>query len=104
MIVVLKSVSGVDYKLYNENKQVIKTISLKGGCSMNNVDDDDYKELVKQYPSFNQAIEDGFIIISKNKNVNTQKVVDDTLQEVKNKQDKAKKNALNKGVEIVEGV
>ncbi|ALW15615.1 hypothetical protein [Campylobacter jejuni] len=104
MIVVLKSVSGVDYKLYNENKQVIKTISLKGGCFMNNVDDDDYKELVKQYPSFNQAIEDGFIIISKNKNVNTQKVVDDTLQEVKNKQDKAKKNALNKGVEIVEGV
>lgn len=104
MIVVLKSVSGVDYHLYNENKQVIKTISLKGGCFMNNVDDDDYKELVKQYPSFNQAIEDGFIIISKNKNVNTQKVVDDTLQEVKNKQDKAKKNALNKGVEIVEGV
>lgn len=103
MIVVLKSVSGVDYHLYNENKQVIKTISLKGGCFMNNVDDDDYKELVKQYPSFNQAIEDGFIIISKNKNINTQKVVDDTLQEVKNKQDKAKKNALNKGVEIVEG-
>ncbi|HEG5317651.1 TPA: hypothetical protein SEZ16_001703 [Campylobacter jejuni] len=103
MIVVLKSVSGVDYKLYNENKQVIKTISLKGGCFMNNVDDDDYKKLVKQYPSFNQAIEDGFIIISKNKNVNTQKVVDDTLQEVKNKQDKAKENALNKGVEIVEG-
>lgn len=103
MIVVLKSVSGVDYHLYNENKQVIKTISLKGGCFMNDVDDDDYKELVKQYPSFNQAIEDGFIIISKNKNVNTQKVVDDTLQEVKNKQDKAKKNSLNKGVEIVEG-
>lgn len=103
MIVVLKSVSGVDYHLYNGNKQVIKTISLKGGCFMNNVDDDDYKKLVKQYPSFNQAIEDGFIIISKNKNVNTQKVVDDTLQEVKNKQDKAKENALNKGVEIVEG-
>ncbi|EFS7927395.1 hypothetical protein HW053_001477 [Campylobacter jejuni] len=103
MIVVLKSVSGVDYHLYNENKQVIKTISLKGGCFMNDVDDDDYKELVKQYPSFNQVIEDGFIIISKSKNVNTQKVVDDTLQEVKNKQDKAKKNALNKGVEIKEG-
>ncbi|HDZ5042713.1 TPA: hypothetical protein RTG66_001550 [Campylobacter jejuni] len=104
MIVVIKGISGVDYKLYNENNQVVKTISLKGGCFLNAVSDDDYNELVKQYPSFAQAIDEDFIIVSNDKQINNQKNVDDTLQAVKDKQDKAKKNSKNKGVEISEGV
>lgn len=103
MYIVLKSLAGVDYPLRNENGVVVKTISLKGGCYLNNVNNDDYKELVKQYPSFLQMIEEDFAVVSETPE-NAQKNVDDTLQKVKNKQDKAKNKASNAGVDVKEGV
>lgn len=105
MIIVLKSMAGVDYPLKKDNA-LIKTISLKGGCFLNEISDDDYKELTAQYPSFLQMIDEGFAVVSNTRDElkNNQKNVDDTLQNVVNKQDKAKGKAKNSGVDIIEGV
>lgn len=103
MYIILKSLAGVDYPLRSENGAVVKTISLKGGCYLNNVNNDDYKELVKQYPSFLQMIEEDFAVVSETPE-NTQKNVDDTLQASLDKQSKDIENnqKINK-VKITKG-
>ncbi|WP_291952735.1 hypothetical protein [Campylobacter sp.] len=94
MIVVIKNLAGIDFPLRRQGG-VFKTISLKGGCFLNQVDKDDYKELINQYPSFSQMIDEGFVVVSDDNKYN-QRNVDDTLQNVKNKQEKTKNSNSNK--------
>lgn len=106
MIVVIKNIAGIDFNLRHETtNEIVKTISLKGGCFLNEIDDKDYKELIKQYPSFEKSVEEGFIVVSKSKDIKNQVNIDDTLQDIKNKQDKSKeKNLKSNNVEIKEGI
>lgn len=87
MIIILKSVAGLDYSVGE------KTISLKGGCFMNEIKDDDFNLIVRRYPSFKKAIDEGFIIVNDVKNKGkVQNAVDETLQSALTKQEKAINN------------
>ncbi len=102
MFVALKSFSGTDYVLRSG-----KIISLKGGCFLNEISKDDFESIKKEYPKFVEDCENGFIIVNDNAEVarkNTNKAVDDTLQETKNKQEKAQaKNASVTGAKVKKG-
>ena len=101
MFIVLKSIAGIDYPLIKSGV-AYKTVSLKGGCYLNEVNQDDLNEIRKCHPSFEKAVDEGYIIISETKQGN-QTNIDKALQDIKDKQDKSKKNAKAKGVEITEG-
>lgn len=82
MFVIIKDMAGCNYPLEN------KTITFKGGCFMNEISKDDFNAIVNKYSGFKQAIEDGFIVVSNDKDQKKEsKAVDDSLQNIKNKQD-----------------
>lgn len=83
MFILIKNINGVDYPLSNG-----KTLSLKGGCFMNEVEKAEFDLLKKEYPSFNKAVDEGFIVVSEAKSkVKENVAVDDTLQNTLNKQE-----------------
>ena len=83
MFILIKNISGVDYPLSNG-----KILSLKGGCFMNEVEKAEFDLLKKEYPSFNKAVDEGFIVVSEAKSkVKENVAVDDTLQNTLNKQE-----------------
>lgn len=93
MIVIIKNVAGCDYPFYDSQGKRLKTISLKGGCFMNEIMQDDYNLLIKEYPSFKEAIDKGYIIVNDTKDKKLEsKAVDDTLQEGLDKQEKSLKD------------
>ena len=68
MIVIIKNIAGCDYPIRDVCGNIEKTISLKGGCFMNEISKDDFDLLCKSYPSFKNAIDEGFIIVNDSKN------------------------------------
>lgn len=89
MFLVVKGFSGFDYHLSNG-----KTISLMGGCALNEISKDELDALVKEYPSVQEAIDNGFYIINGNKETakkQSSKAVDDVKDEVASEQEKAQK-------------
>lgn len=86
-IVILKSFSGSDYALKSG-----KVVSLKGGCYLNEVDSGDFDDLCKEYPSFQNAIDGGFIVTKSNKEIakkQNENEIADAVSEAKKAQDKA---------------
>lgn len=84
MFVAIKSINGHAYE-YN-NKRVV----LKGGCYLNEISKEDFKELCEYYPDINRLIDEGFYITSDTNDKNKErKASEDTLQSTKDKQDKA---------------
>lgn len=89
MFLVVKGFSGFDYHLSNG-----KTISLLGGCALNEISKDELDMLIKEFPSVQDAIDGGFYIINGNKETaqkQSGKAVDDVKNEVGGKQEKAQK-------------
>lgn len=87
MFLVVKGFSGFDYHLSNG-----KTISLMGGCALNEISKDELDTLIKEYPSVQEAIDNGFYIINGNKETakkQSSKAVDDVKNEVADKQEEA---------------
>ncbi len=87
MYLVIKGFNGFDYKLSNG-----KTISLRGGCALNEISKDELDTLIKEYPSVQEAIDGGFYIINGNKETakkQSSKAVDEVKSEVVNKQEEA---------------
>lgn len=89
MFLVVKGFSGFDYHLSNG-----KTISLLGGCALNQISKADFDLLIKEYPSVQDVIDGGFYIINGNEDTakkQSQKAVDDVKNQVTNEQEKAQK-------------
>lgn len=89
MFLVVKGFSGFDYHLSNG-----KTISLLGGCALNEISKDELDTLIKEYPSVQEAIDNGFYIINGNKETakkQSGKAVDDVKNQVANEQEQAQK-------------
>lgn len=87
MYLIIKGFNGFDYKLSNG-----KTISLRGGCALNQISKADLDLLVKEYPSVQDAIDGGFYIVNGNEDTakkQSQKAVDEVKSEVVDKQDEA---------------
>lgn len=59
MKIVIKSFAGIDFNLLD------KTISLKGNASINDINDEDYKDLLK-ISSFKRMLDEGWIIAGEN--------------------------------------
>lgn len=59
MKIVIKSFAGIDFNLLD------KTISLKGNAFINDIKDEDYKDLLK-IPSFKRMLDEGWIIAGEN--------------------------------------
>lgn len=59
MKIVIKSFAGVDFNLLD------KTISLKGNAFINDINDEDYKDLLK-ISSFKRMLDEGWIIAGDN--------------------------------------
>lgn len=105
MIIIIKNIAGCDYPIRDVFGNIEKTISLKGGCFMNEISKDDFDLLCKSYSSFKNAIDEGFIIVNDSKNkAKEQLAVDDTLQASLDKQSKDIENnqKINK-VKITKG-
>ena len=102
MALVIKGFSGFDYKLKNG-----KTLKFKGGGHLNELSKGDFDLLCVEYPSFKNAIEKGFFIF--NANISeakkaSNKAVDETLQNTKDKQESAQKaNEARTGTKIKKG-
>lgn len=93
MFLVLKSLAGVDYP---DGKGGV--ISLKGNCYLNKVTKAELDYLKKNF-RFDKKIEKGFVVISDK--ADSQREVDDTLQDSLNKQtSEIKKNESMNNVEI----
>lgn len=87
MYLVIKGFNGFDYKLSNG-----KTISLRGGCALNQISKADLDLLIKEYPSVADAIDGGFYVVNGNEDTakkQSQKAVDDVKSEIAGKQEKA---------------
>ncbi|WP_299550150.1 hypothetical protein [uncultured Helicobacter sp.] len=99
MFVIIKEMAGCSYHLEN------KTITFKGGCFMNEISKDDFNAIINKYSGFKQAIEDGFIVVSNDKDQKKEsKAVDDSLQNIKNKQDMdINRNKKANNVKLQEG-
>lgn len=102
MALVIKDYSGFDYRLKKG-----KTLSFKGGGYLNELSKADFETLCKEYPSFKNAIEKGFFVF--NANISeakkaSNKAVDETLQNTKDKQESAQKaNEARTGTKIKKG-
>lgn len=59
MKIVIKSFAGIDFNLLD------KTISLKGNAFINDINDEDYKDLLK-ISSFKRMLDEGWIIAGEN--------------------------------------
>ena len=82
MFVAIKSISGHDYSLAN------KTISLKGGCFLNEISQEDFQALRTCYACIDEFIQKGFYVVSDSKSPNAEaKVSDDALQNIKDNQE-----------------
>ena len=82
MFIAIKSISGHDYTLAN------KTISLKGGCFLNEISKEDFQALRANYACIDEFIQKGFYVVSDTKNPNTEaKASDDALQNIKDNQE-----------------
>lgn len=82
MFVAIKSISGHDYSLAN------KTISLKGGCFLNEISQEDFQALRTSYACIDEFIQKGFYVVSDSKSPNAEaKVSDDALQNIKDNQE-----------------
>ena len=82
MFIAVKSISGHDYSLAN------KTISLKGGCYLNAISQEDFEALRASYTCIDEFIQNGFYVVSHTKNTNTEaKASDDALQNIKDNQE-----------------
>lgn len=87
MYLIVKGFNGFDYKLSNG-----KTISLRGGCALNQISKADLDLLIKEYPSVQDAIDGGFYIVNGNEDTakkQSQKAVDEVKSEVTDKQAEA---------------
>ena len=82
MFLAIKSISGHDYSLAN------KTISLKGGCYLNEISKEDFQALMASYACIDEFIQKGFYVVSDTKNTNAEaKASDDALQNIKDNQE-----------------
>ena len=82
MFIAIKSISGHDYTLAN------KTISLKGGCFLNEISKEDFQALRASYACIDEFIQKSFYVVSDTKNPNTEaKASDEVLQSIKDNQD-----------------
>lgn len=89
MYLVVKGFNGFDYRLSNG-----KTISLRGGCALNQISKADLDLLIKEYPVVQDAIDGGFYIVNGNEDTakkQSQKAVDDVKNQVTNEQEQSQK-------------
>ena len=99
MFIAIKSISGHDYSLAN------KTISLKGGCYLNEISKEDFEALRTSYPCIDEFIQKGFYVVSDTKNPNAEaKASDDALQNIKDNQENTiKANESRTRVRVTKG-
>lgn len=100
MYLIVKGFNGFDYKLSNG-----KTISLRGGCALNNISKANLDLLIKEYPSVQDDIDNGFYVVNGNEDTakkQSQKAVDEVKSEVVDKQEEAQtKNEAETNTKIV---
>lgn len=86
MVVCIKGFSGCDYVLDN------KTISLRGGCFLNEISKADFNEICQKYQSFQDTIDSGAIVVSEIQGtIKANDEADKVKADIKAKQDKAQK-------------
>lgn len=86
MFVILKSAAGLSYEIEG------KTITLRGGCAINDIAESDVAAIRAKYASFDKMADKGYIIIKGTQNAAKKAsdvAVDDVKQETYDAQEEA---------------
>lgn len=98
MFITIKSINSHVYDLEGHR------LELRGGCVLNEISQAKFKLLLEKYPGVKELIDKGFYIVSDADDKKAQsKAVDETLNNMKSKQDKQMEaNKAKTKVNIVE--